>query len=93
MNQDSESINLEKKTKYDEEDESTRATNKVPSFTKNFPKMTEEEVDFYAKELMYAIKAKKMTYTPELIFEEGPVTDDTFYEESLNFGLQQMSRV
>lgn len=86
-------MNFEKKSKYDEEDESTRATNKIPSFTKNFPKMTEEEIDLYAKELMYAIKAKKMTYTPELIFEEGPVTDDTFYEESLNFGLQQMSKI
>ena len=55
--------------------------------------MTEQEIDTYTKELMYAIRVKKMTYTPELIFEEGPVSDDTFYEESLNFGLQQMSKI
>jgi hypothetical protein len=84
---------LEKNPKYDEEDESTRATNKIPSFTKNFPKMTEEEIDTYTKELMYAIRVKKMTYTPELIFEESPISDDTFYEESLNFGLQQMNKI
>ena len=35
-------MNLEKKSKYNEDDESTRATNNVPSFTKNFPRMTEE---------------------------------------------------
>jgi hypothetical protein len=35
-------MNFEKKSKYDEEDETTRATNKIPSFTKNFPKMSEE---------------------------------------------------
>jgi hypothetical protein len=42
---------------------------------------------------MYAIRVKKMTYTPELIFEESPISDDTFYEESLNFGLQQMNKI
>jgi hypothetical protein len=41
INSGSEKIILEKNLKYDEEDESTRATSITPSFTKNFPRMTE----------------------------------------------------
>lgn len=41
---------------------------------------------------MYAIKAKKMNYTPELVFEQSPISEN-LYEESLNFGLLQMSKI
>ena len=54
--------------------------------------MTQEEIEMYSKELLYAIKAKKMNYSSSLVFEESPLSEN-LYEESLNFGLMQMSKL